>query len=179
MTPGALWALLWGDGGQYHEIRIGPATCWIPTHRRAAFEDLLTKPDVRVSFVPRTDRDPFAIGRTHVLWARLERPASADLLSRLPVGPTLVLREGRSSRRTALWALSRPVSGDFITRGNERLSHACKGRRRAADASSLFDSPFSPGKLWVEYEADSFHTAREIVGRLKDAPDMDAWRQAA
>lgn len=179
MTPGALWALLWGDGGQYHEIRLGPSVCWIPTHKRRTFEELMHEPDARISFVPRTERDPFALGDAHVLWARLERPASGDLLSRLPVGPTLVIREGRSSRRTALWGLSRPVSGDFITRGNERLSHACKGRRRAADASSLFDSPFSPGKLWIEYEDDGpFHTAREIVGRLRDAPATDGWRQS-
>lgn len=178
MTPGALWALLWGERGQYHEFKIGPATCWIPTHKRDAFAELMLEPDARVSFVPRTDRDPFSLAQTHVLWARLERPASADLLSRLPVGPTLVIREGRSSRRTALWGLSRPVSGDFITRGNERLTHACKGRRRAADASSLFDSPFTHGKSWVEYfdDVNPFRSAREIVGRLKDAPATDGWR---
>jgi hypothetical protein len=177
MTPGALWALLWGDGGQYHEVKVGSATCWVPTHKRRAFVELMLEPDVRVSFVPRTERDAFAVAQTHVLWARLERPASADLLSRLPVGPTLVIREGRSSRRTALWALSRPVSGDWIARGNERLSHACKGRRRTADPSSLFESPFSPDKTYVEYEdAGPFHTAREIVGRLRDAPATDGWR---
>jgi len=180
MTPGALWALLWGDGGQYHEIKVGTATCWVPCIRRRPFEALVLEPDVRLSFVPRIDRDPFALAQSYVLWARLERPASADLLSRLPVGPTLVIREGRSSRRTALWALSRPVSGDWITKGNERLSHACKGRRRAADASSLFPSPFSPGKSYVEYEdPDSVHTAREVVGRLRDAPATDGWRNAA
>jgi hypothetical protein len=179
MTPSALWALLWGDGGQYHEMKIGTATCWVPCVRRRPFEHLLTEPDVRVSFVPRTERHAFALGKSYVLWARLERPACANLLGRMPVPPTLVIREGRSSRRTALWALSRPVSGDWITKGNERLSHACQGRRGAADPSSLFPSPFSPDKTYVEYENEgSPHTAREIVGRLRDAPDTDGWKQA-
>lgn len=178
MTGSALWALLWGDSGSYHEVHIGTATCWIPCEQRRAFVRVLDRPDVRVSFVPRTEHNVYALGQTHVLWARMERPACGELLGRLPVGPSLVIREGRSSRRTALWALSRPVSGDWITQGNERLSHACKGRRGTADASAMFPSPWS-GKAWVEYESDSYATARQIVGGLSDAPATDGWRHAA
>jgi hypothetical protein len=179
MTEGALWALLWGDSGQFHELRIGAATCWVPCVKRRPFMRLIDQPDTRVSFVPRTEQHPMALGPAWVLWVRLERPACAQALARLPIGPTLVVREGRSSRRWALWSLSRPLRGAWITQANERLAYALKGRRGAADASTLMPSPFSPGKAFVEYESRNVYPAREIVGRLRDAPDADGWRAAA
>jgi len=185
--PVGLWAMLWGDAGQYHEVRVGAATCWIPCDKPRALTRLLGMDDVTVSAVPRTAKDPFALAKAWVLWARLESPDSARRLSRLPTGPSLVAREGGSSRRTALWALSEPLQGDWITRATERLAHALKGRRGAADASALIVSPFTritagrskPSKVYVEYESDVRTTARQIVGGLPDAPPKDGWRQAA
>lgn len=179
MDRGALWALLWGDSGQFHELRVGAATCWVPCSRRRPFDRLIGQPDASVSLVPRTDRHPLALAAAHVLWVRLERPACAQALARLPIGPTLVAREGRSSRRWALWGLSRPLRGDWIVQANERLACALKGRRGAADASALMPSPFSPGSTYIEYESDNLYPAREIVGRLRDAPPADGWRAAA
>jgi hypothetical protein len=186
VSPDNLWALLWGDGGQFHELRIAHAPCWIPCAQRRPFARLLRMDDVTISLVPRTEHDALSLGAASVLWARLESPACADALARLPVGPTLVVREGGSSRRWALWALSRPLSGAWITQANERLAHALHGRRGAADASALFPSPFTrltgkarPVKVYAEYESDSYTTARQIVGRLRDAPAADGWRQAA
>lgn len=187
MTPLALWAMLCGDAGELHEVHVGHATCWIPCERPRPFGRLLAADDVQISAVPRYRPDSWALGRAHVLWTRLESPACATLLARLPVSPTLVIREGGSSRRTALWALSRPLEGQWITQANERLSCACKGRRGTADASALLPSPWSPitlgrsrpSKAYVEYESDSYMTAAQIVGRLKDAPATDGWRAAA
>lgn len=186
MSPDNLWALLWGDRGQFHELHIARTTCWVPCAQRRPFTRLLAIDDVTVSLVPRTERDALSLGAASVLWARLESPACADSLARLPIGPTLVVREGGSSRRTALWALSRPLCGDWITQANERLSHALQGRRGAADASALFPSPFSrvttkarPVKVYAEYESGSYATARQIVGRLRDAPATDGWRAVA
>ena len=34
-----------------------------------------------------------------------------------------------------------------------------------------------PVKVYVEYESDSYATARQIVGRLKDAPETGGWRE--
>jgi hypothetical protein len=172
--------LLWGNAGQWREVRVGSSvTCWIPAERPRPFARLLTGASgAHVGPVPRSAQDPFALAPSWVLWLRLERPACAERLARLPVGPTLVVREGRSSRRTALWALSRPLCGTWITRANERLAHACQGRRGAADASALIVSPFT-GSAWIEYEADRISSARQIVGRLSDAPAKDAWRRAA
>jgi hypothetical protein len=187
MSPHAFWALLWGTDRGVHEVRVGSATCWIPCARPRPFGRLLTQDDVMVNAVPRTAPDAYALGPAWVLWARLERPACATLLGRLPVGPTLVLREGSSSRRTALWALSEPLDGDWITRATERLAHHLEGRRGAADASALIPSPFTritvgrvrPSQIRVEYESEEISTARQIVGRLRDAPSTDGWRQAA
>jgi hypothetical protein len=180
VSPQAFWALLWGGAGQWREVRVDGATCWIPCERPRPLVRLLTaRRDVQVSPAPRTAQDPYALAPCWVLWARLERPACADRLARLPVGPTLVMREGRSSRRIALWALSRPLSDAWVTRGNERLTHACQGRRSTADASALIASPFTGSPTYVEYAADRISSARQIVGGLRDAPDKDAWRQAA
>jgi hypothetical protein len=70
-------------------------------------------------------------------------------------------------------------------RATERLAYACKGRRKAADASALIPSPFTritagrsrPSKLYVEFSSDTYATARQIVGNLRDAPATDGWRE--
>lgn len=182
-----LWSVLWGEGGQLHEVRLAGQTCWVPCERGDVLGRLLRADDCQVSMVPRTARDPFAIGRAWVLWARLEAPECASRLERLRVGPTLVAREGASSRRLALWALSEPLSGPWIGRATERLSWALKGRRSAADASALVVSPFTrltahrkkPQRVWIEYQSETYTTARQIVGSLADAPPADGWKAAA
>jgi hypothetical protein len=152
MSPDDLWACLWGAGGQFHELRIAGATCWIPCPDRAALTRLLHADDAYVSLVPRTAKDAFALAPAWVLWARLEAPACALHLQRLRTGPTLVAREGASSRRLVLWALSEPLRGAWITRANG---------------------------LYLEYVSDTYTTARQIVGGLPDAPATDGWRAAA
>lgn len=185
MSPQEFWAMLWGPG--YHELRVGHAQVWIPCHRRRAFTRVLASDDCHVSAVPREDKDALSYGRAHVLWVRLERPDCAERLARVPVSPTLVIREGRSSRRTAFWALSRPISGDWIERANARLASHCQGRRRTGEPTQLVVSPFTrvtvgrstPVRVRVEYESDTYATARQVVGRLRDAPDLNAWKEAA
>ena len=187
LSPENLWSVLWGDGGQYHEVSLAGQTCWVPCVRGDVLARLLHADDCQVSMVPRTDKHPFALGAAWVLWARLEVPECAQRLERFRVGPTLVAREGASSRRTALWALSEPLEGSWINRATERLSYALKGRRGAADASALMVSPFTrlttrrakPQRVWIEYQSDTYATARQIVGGLPDAPAADGWKTAA
>jgi hypothetical protein len=188
MSPADLWAMLWGPG--IHELRChheGPTQIWIPTTSRRAFMRALALGDCYVSAVPRRERDSLALGDAHVVWARLERPESAERLGRLPVPPTVVVCEGRSSRRWALWALSRPLEGRWIDQANGRLAHAVRGRRGTADASTLILSPFTslnvgrrtPMRVRIEWESTTYATARQIVGRLSDPPPLDSWRAAA
>jgi hypothetical protein len=188
MSPADFWSLLWGPG--IHEITCRyadrTARIWMPCDRRRPFTRIVCADDCYVSAVPRTSEDSFAVGLGWMLWARLERPECGDRLARLPIGPTVVVREGRSSRRYAFWSLSRPLSDEWINRANARLAHACKGRRGAADASQLVLSPFTrltsaarPVSVYVEYESGNISHARDVVGRLPDAPATDGWRQAA
>lgn len=183
--PLGLWALLWGEAGQFHEVRVGPATCWIPCEQPHALTRLLVADDAYVSVVPRIAQNQYALAKGWVLSARLESPDSAERLARVAVPPTLVAREGGSSRRTALWWLSVPLDADWVTRASERLAHHLKGRRGAADASALMVSPFTHltagrkkrQRVYVEYQTDLRSTARQIVGRMVDAPATDGWRE--
>lgn len=187
MSPDGLWAVLWGEPGELHKLHVGTAEVWIPCPNRRAFTRLLRSDDCFVSLVPRTARDDYALGHAHVLWCRVETPDSCQRLQRFRAGPTLVVREGASSRRTALWWLSEPLYGDWITRATERLTYALKGRRRAADISALMPSPWTrltygrkrPSPTFIEYESDARMSARQIVGGLPDAPSPDAWRERA
>ena len=184
MDAGELWAILWGQAGQYHEVRAGVARCWIPCENRRAFERLLTADDCFVSCVPRADQSDLSWADSHILWARLEQPACVQRLERFRVPPTLVIREFGSNRRTVLWALSRPLSGPYLVRATERLSHHLQGRRSHARPSALFPSPWTrltmgrkrPCRTFIEYESDTYATPREIVGHLPDAPDLKDWR---
>lgn len=187
MDGDGLWAMLWGAPGQFHEMRIGDAVCWVPVTQRRAFTRLIDVDDAFISPVPRAHPDDLSWAETRVLWARLETPACAAKLASLRVGPTLVIREAGSSRRTALWALSGALEGDWIIRANERLAYALKGRRRDASPTSVIPSPFTritrgrvrPSRCFIEYESENCATAREIVGGLRDAPERHDWRQTA
>jgi hypothetical protein len=187
MEPRNLWAILWGGAGQFHEVRVGVAQCWIPTHQRHALERLLSADDCSISCVPRSHKDDLSWADSHILWVRLERKECADRLARFRVPPTLVIREFGSQRRTALWALSRPLSGPYLVRATERLAYHLQGRRTNARPSALFPSPWTrltmgrsrPCRTFVEYESDSYATPRQIVGHLADAPDLKNWRAAA
>jgi hypothetical protein len=187
LGPESVWAMLWGDGGQYHEVKVAGATCWVPCEQPRTLARLLRSDDVHVGLVPRTAKDQYALAPAWVLWARLETPDCAQRLARFRPAPTLVAREGASSRRIALWALCEPLEGMWVTRATERLASHLKGRRGAADASALLPSPFTrltagrarPSRVYVEYVSETYTTARQIVGRLSDAPATDGWRAAA
>jgi hypothetical protein len=171
------------------EVRVRSdkaALCWIPCASPRALMRMLTADDCEIGAVPRTEPDSWSLGESHVLWARLETGASEQLLQRFRPSPTLVLREGQTFRRWALWALSRPLSGSWTTKANERLAYALHARRKSGDASTLIRSPFtritygrrSPIPCWVEFETPEIYTPRELVGRLRDAPEI-RWDRAA
>ena len=176
------WALLWGDEASWHEVSLlddgRRVTCWIPCHHRERLTRLLDAEDCKVSAVPRRRKDDLSYGPAHMLWAYLSKPESCARLQRFDPAPTLVWREGRSSRRWVAWSLSRPISGAWIQKATERLAHALGGLRRAASPSTLIASPFS-GKWWAEHWKPETYTARQIVGHLRDAPDPHAWKKAA
>jgi hypothetical protein len=190
MTGRNFWALLLADEGCVFEVRVRsegrPALCWIPCHQPAAFCRMLGADDAEIGAVPRTRQDAWYLGRSRVAWVRLETGDSERRLRSFPVAPTLVIREGLPCRRWALWGLSRPLLGDWITRANERLSYALHGVRKAGDAATLIPSPFTsisrgrskPINCWTEFETNQWHEPRKLLGSLPDAPEI-RWQRAA
>jgi hypothetical protein len=143
--------------------------------------------DVRLGAGSRRGRGFGTCGQAAVLWARVESKREAVNLERFRPVPTLVLREGASCRRVALWSLRRPLSYDWLVRANRRIAHKLFAPKKWAEPEFAFPAPGSclrvgrsrPVPIHVEhFEASIFHP-REVVGALRDAPDPDAWREKA
>lgn len=179
MTSAEIATLLWQDGG-LHEVRAyhdgRPIQIWIPCARPRAFARVLDLEDCQISVVPRTESKSWATGRASVVWAVLQSGQATAALERFRPAPTLVVRAGRTHRRWALWALSRPLWGTYIEQATERLSYALHGVRKAASAETLIPSPFS-APHYIEFETGEIYAPRQIVGHLKDAPPTDGWRR--
>lgn len=119
------------------------------------------------------------------LWVRTDSKAAAARLARFRPEPSVVLREGVSSRFWALWWLDRLWNADVILRANERISYNVGAPRKGA----------SPDELWVPAPGSCLRVGRtrpapvavvsapghlwkiqQVTKRLKDAPDRNAWR---
>lgn len=179
--PG-LWPLLWGSERHVHEVHLHhdglPGIAWVPCPERARLLHLLHYDYAKVSAVPRTRADSLCWAEAHHLWVHLSKPVSGARLARFAPAPTLVWRDGRSSRRWASWALTRPLRGAWVQRATERLSTALGGLRKMAAPSTLIDSPFS-GNWAIEFVYPEAYSAAQIVGQLRDAPEPFDWRAAA
>lgn len=173
--------MLWQDRC-LHELHVehhGRVTrIWIPCEHDRAFARMLDADGCQISLVPRTEEREWSTGQAPVLWVQLQTGKATQALERFRPAPTIVWRSGLSQRRWALWALRRPLRGEWIVRGTERLSYALHGLRRAAQPETLVPSPYSP-RHWIEYEQPEIFDARQVVGHLRDAPAADAWRHAA
>ena len=122
-----------------------------------------------------------------LLWVRTESGRAASRLRSFRPAPTVVIREGASVRYVAFWALSDPLEGDWLDRANRRLAHALDCPKKHASTAFTFQLPGTilragrsrplPVEL-VRYEPEVL-SAREVVGRLREAPDPDAWRAHA
>lgn len=176
MSPEEFWLLLWGRDSDLHEVELPGTRCWIPCPQKRALIRLLHAPGCAVSLVPRTQPDALSWGESHLLWCHLRTAEAEQQLERFRPAPTVVLREGETQQRWALWSLSRPLSGSWVQRGNDRINHWLRGLRRDGNPETLIPSPFGEG--WaVEFEWPAVYTPREIVGRLREAPDPNGWKQ--
>lgn len=193
-------ALLWqmiGGAGKFHRfsfMRDGRAVAvWLPVHERFArrsFERLCTEDDCLVSTVPRLDNRHGWPGRTCVLWAQLDNGRQAKALEAFRPEPTMVLREGTSVRRVALWALwgDKPLDDDWGIRANKRIAHKLGTKKKHAEFTFTFRPPGTvlrkgrekPLLVSVEHRSEAIYSAREVVGALQEAPaPSTAWRDAA
>src|SRR5438270_5084577 len=109
-----------GASSGFHEVRWqderdGLQRHWVPVGDRRRFERVLRLGRaLEVAAVPRRSRDSWAIGPGWCLWAKTQGGPSLALLEDFRPVPTLILREGRTSRLVALWALSEGLEWDWL-----------------------------------------------------------------
>lgn len=143
--------------------------------------------DLVMGMAPRDVGREHAIREGQVLWAVFSGSASEGFLRRFRPAPTFVLREGASSRRTAAWALDRPLGVNWLERANRRIAHRLRAPKKTADPITLVAPPCAlvvgerrkPVPVTVEHASSSVYRIKDVVQRLPDAPDPDAWRKAA
>lgn len=186
-----LWGLLGGPG--FLEVRVDSladsSRCWLPADNRGGFVGLLSElagRDVWAGVTPRRKRDSWP-AEAHCLWAVTDSKAAVAALQAFRPVPTLILREGTSVRCVALWALLRPLGWDWVVRANKRIAHRLRTPKKYASPDFMVRvpgsavvagrrSPLRVRTVWHQPEA--LYMAREVVGRLPEAPDADAWRKA-
>lgn len=185
-----LWAILAGPSG-YLPVRFPGGSVFCPVGATAKWRRLCTglgwHGDLEVCAVPTLDPNWRFHGDSSVLWARVESKASAARLARFDPAPTLVLREGSSARRVALWALCAPLGRGWTERANRRIAHALGGPKKWCGESFSFPVPGTvlrvgrsrPVPVVVESRCDGLYRPREVVGGLREAPDPEAWREWA
>ena len=185
-----LWSMLLGDEPGYLEFRFRYAGQWEGPHYIRA--DLM-KPCLRlmstehcsVGAIPRRKPEPGYLARANVLWARLETGKHAEALARFRPAPTMVLREGKSPRRVALWALAEGLTLDWAERANKRIAHQLGTKKKWGEAERDLHPPGTtlvlgtkPVPVWAEHlDPGALFIARGVVGHLRDAPDANAWKR--
>lgn len=144
--------------------------------------------DVTLSAGARPRRGFGTCDSARVLWARCETKDAVKRLGWFKPRPTLVLREGSTSRYVALWELENALAYEWLVRANKRIAHKLGSAKKWAEAEFTFSAPGSclragrsrPVPVHVEsFEPLAVYRPRDVVGRLKEAPDANAWREAA
>lgn len=171
-----------GDHWQPHEGRSTLCTgVLIPSESPRAVDRVMRIRESMVGLVPRRPGGGFE--RTWCVWARCESAAHAEALARFRPGPTLVIREGRSVKRTAVWHLSKPMHIGWCEKANLRIAYRLRTPRKWAAPESMFYAPgcsLSTGKpVWVEHSGEGSLSARAVVGHLADPPEPKRWREVA
>jgi hypothetical protein len=190
-----LWAMTSGARGfhviEWRDPREGLQQHWVDVGDRRRYVDLIDflsremAVELEVSAVPRPERGHGTAGGAHCLWVRTEGRKQLQRLERFRPRPTLVLEEGDSTRRIALWALlGDGLNFERVVRANKRLAHALGAPKKHAAPEFMFNPPGStlrekrarPVLIRVAERTDELYTLGQAVGRLRDAPDPDAWR---
>lgn len=173
-----------------HPLHAPASWCgptFVPTGQVRTVARLFRQQDCSVGAVPRRQPEEGYMGGAWVLWARLETGKHAEALARLRTGPTLVLREGKSPRRVALWALAEPLNMVWLERANRRIAHQLGTKKKFAaaefalhPAGTTLSLGAKPAPVWAEHmDPGALYRAREVVGALRDAPEPIDWRRAA
>jgi hypothetical protein len=186
-----LWSMLAGTGEPgYLEFRFrldgqweGP--CFIEsTHSKACLR-LMRQEHASVGAIPRRKPGAGYLTGANVIWARLETGKHAEALARFRPAPTMVLREGKSQRRVALWGLAEPLNMVWSERANKRVAHQLGCKKKFGESEWMFHPPGTtlvlgtkPVQVWAEHlDPGALFMARGVVGHLRDAPAPHDWKK--
>lgn len=195
MNAADLWAMLATEDGTSFEFWFRPDPDWYfgePTWGgiscdvadERAFASYCAEGDCSVSLIPRHPGAPAEpgwrdLGRSSVLWCRVDSGASVQRLERFKPQPTIVVREGSSVRHLALWWLATSISAEHVEQANRRLAHAlgvvskkwCRpGFMAHPPGTVLMSVGKRPAVVHASHVSTDRFTARDVVGHLRDAP---------
>lgn len=186
-----LWHCCAGDGRGWTLFRFeDPADAlFVPARSRALFEGAILgqvwdrMPSIHVA--PMREANNY---REHLaascLWARVESGEAARRLEAFRPEPTIVLRDGKTVRRTALWALTQELEVEWVRELNRRLQHRFGAPKKHAEVDFAFHPPGTvirrgrAVEVVVERVVEALYGAREVAGHLPQSPDPDAWAKA-
>jgi hypothetical protein len=143
--------------------------------------------EIRLGAGSRRRRGFGTADRARVLWCRVESRREADNLQRFRPAPTLIVREGATHRRVALWSLREPLTYEWLVRANKRIAHRLYAAKKHAAPEFSFPVPGSclrlgrcrPVPVLLERFEPVIYRPRDVVGGLREAPDPSAWRALA
>jgi hypothetical protein len=190
------WGGGWAELTTWHAMEDRVKPFWLDLGRPAAAQrlaELVRDVDERWSAeirltLPRRSLHFGTVSRAGCLWAQTKDPKQVKALERFRPLPTMVLREGGSSRRLALWLLDEQLPYQWALRANKRIAYRLRTVLKTGDpdelrvplpGTCLRQGKTRPVPVVVErLEMESFR-ARQVVGRLKDPPEVPWWEQAA
>lgn len=187
-------ALFCVTAGRWHrealrEIQVEGKPYFIPVVGRGEFDRKCQAVRLlggAVSMVPRLGTDRHFFDASCAIWVRLETGAAAAALEAFEPKPTIVLQDGDTVKRTAIWWLSLELASSWVLKANERLSHALGGVRAAATPRHLIVPPgacIGVQEVGVaELRLGMYHPDQVVGdsrpgGRLADAPNLTALRK--
>lgn len=189
-----LWHCAGGKGQGFHLLRFHePEDSYFlpvsaPTIYAAMIEGQAWDRSPSVGLVPMVENGNYRLRADHAscLWARVETGESARRLGEFSPRPTLVLRDGKTCKRTALWALHSPLEMVWVRELNRRLQHRFCAPKKFAEPDFAVHPPgvvlragrSKPLEIVAELVGDGCYGAREVAGSLPQSPDPDAWAKA-
>jgi hypothetical protein len=137
--------------------------------------------------LPWNRKDSGGVGRTSVLWARVEGAEQLRWAKRHRPLPSMILQEGSSSRRWLLWFLEEPVGYVRALELNRRLSYRFGAVQKYADPDVLWlPAPGTclradrarPVPVRVSRMTLDTYWPDDVAGALRDPPEP-VWMDAA
>ena len=127
------------------------------------------------------------VGMASMLWCKVEGKEQLARARRFRPLPSLVLAEGRSTRRWLFWPLERATSYFEVKPANRKIAYALRARQKHGDpdlawlpapGTCIRESSRPVPVVVARLTMDSHSCADAIVARLKDPPPLDAWLNA-